>query len=164
MDMLYYKNENTNEWTDNHREAVQWFNNGNNVELDRIDTSTGELFKCAEWVWQKDKCPPGGDMKTSSPGGHFRQIAQYISHGQCARGMKYPLGTHKCLQRAGRLDFGHFMTQIEPIFILQLLSAKSANMRSIRIIPSRFPKSSYILRKDTCLPPVDAIAALFCIK
>ena len=51
MDMLYYKNENTNEWTDNHREAVQWFNNGNNVELDRIDTSTGELFKCAEWVW-----------------------------------------------------------------------------------------------------------------
>ena len=90
-------------------------------------------------------------MKTSSPGGHFRQIAQYLWGVQMSPG-------------AGRLDFGHFSSQIEPIFILQLLSAKSANIRSIRIILSRFPKSSHILRKDICSPLIDAIAALFFYK
>lgn len=49
---IVYRNETTNEWTDNHKEAVQWFNNGNNVELNRINSNTGELIKCAEWVWQ----------------------------------------------------------------------------------------------------------------
>lgn len=49
---IMYRNERTNEWTDNHKEAVQWFNNGNNVELNRINSNTGELIKCAEWVWQ----------------------------------------------------------------------------------------------------------------
>ena len=48
---IIYRNEKTDEWTDNHKEAVQWFNNGNNVELNRINSNTGELVKCAEWVW-----------------------------------------------------------------------------------------------------------------
>lgn len=50
--MLYYMNESTGEITDNHKEAVQWFNNGNNIELDKVDPSTGELLKCSEWIWQ----------------------------------------------------------------------------------------------------------------
>lgn len=52
---IIYRNERTDEWTDNHKEAVQWFNNGNSVELNRINSNTGELVKCAEWVWQNKR-------------------------------------------------------------------------------------------------------------
>ena len=52
---IIYRNERTDEWTDNHKEAVQWFNNGNNVELNRINSNTGELIKWAEWVWQNKR-------------------------------------------------------------------------------------------------------------
>lgn len=84
MSTLYYHNEVTHEWTTNHKEAVSWYNNGYCVELNQVDPETGALEKCAEWVWQKNKCPPGEDMKMSFPGGHFRQITQYVSHGHCA--------------------------------------------------------------------------------
>ena len=83
--MLYYHNEITHEWTTNHNEAVAWFNNGYAVELNEIDPETGALEKCAEWVWQKNNCPSGGDNKMSLPDGHIRQIAQYLSRGHCAR-------------------------------------------------------------------------------
>lgn len=49
--MLYYMNEITGELTENHKEAMQWFNMGANVELEKVDPNTGELVKCAEWVW-----------------------------------------------------------------------------------------------------------------
>lgn len=84
MDMLYYHNEITGDWTDSHKKAVAWYNDGYAVELNKVDPETGALEKCAEWVWQKNKCPPGGDMKMSLPGGHIRQIAQYTCGRHCA--------------------------------------------------------------------------------
>lgn len=84
MDMLYYHNEITGDWTDSHKKAVAWYNYGYAVELNKVDPETGALEKCAEWVWQKSKCPPGGDMKMSFPGGHFRQITQYTCGRHCA--------------------------------------------------------------------------------
>ena len=49
--MLYYHNKITEEWTTDHKEAVNWYRNGYAVELNKMDPETGALEKCAEWVW-----------------------------------------------------------------------------------------------------------------
>lgn len=77
---LYYRNETTNDWTENHKEAVQWFSNGNNVELNRVDPTTGELFKCAEWMWQNKRSMSMSERHIQCPqlmDTSFVQIAQY---------------------------------------------------------------------------------------
>lgn len=55
--MLYYYNEITGDWTTNLKEAAEWYRNGYAVELNKMDMDTGELKKCAEWVWQRGLTP-----------------------------------------------------------------------------------------------------------
>ena len=55
--MLYYHNEITDDWTTDHKEAVNWYRKGYAVELNKMDPETGALEKCAEWVWQRGLTP-----------------------------------------------------------------------------------------------------------
>lgn len=73
--MLYYHNEITDDWTTDHKEAVNWYRKGYAVELNKMDPETGALEKCAEWVWQRGLTPSPPSMSDPLFGplvfGHF---------------------------------------------------------------------------------------------
>ena len=49
--MLYYENAYSEEITTNHKEAVEWFRHGFNINLRKVDPNTGALEIIEKWEW-----------------------------------------------------------------------------------------------------------------
>lgn len=51
MNELYYEKRGCLEITTDHRQAVEWYRQGFNVDLRKIDPQTGALEIVAMWEW-----------------------------------------------------------------------------------------------------------------
>lgn len=49
--MLYYEKNGTYEITTNHRQAVEWYRQGYNINLRKMNPETGELEIVLTWEW-----------------------------------------------------------------------------------------------------------------